>query len=356
MDRVATLPTIEQAELFQETANRRGVRLRIIEKDFWVCWTLKQLFELPDIGQHLIFKGGTSLSKIFRAIERFSEDIDVSINREYLGFEGDDDPENIENKNRRNKKIKALRRTCQRKVNEEVLPALNKSFAEVLGKAEDQRDSSWELIKDETDPDQQSLLFAYPIDKSSQQVQEIEYLKPIVKIEFGARADHWPAERYEITPYAAEEFPDYFEEPKYLLKVLEAERTFWEKATLLHSEYYLPEEKMKADRISRHYYDLHKLAQTSIAQSALEMPELLDHVIEHKKIFFLRPSDNYDEIRTGNIHMVPPDGRLSALSVDYDKMRDMFFGEIPSFEEVMESIARLESLINERLSNRATTI
>ena len=88
MDTVAALPTAERIELFQESANKRGVSRQIIEKDFWVCWTLKRLFQLPDLGTHLIFKGGTSLSKIFHAIERFSEDIDISIDRGYLGFDG----------------------------------------------------------------------------------------------------------------------------------------------------------------------------------------------------------------------------------------------------------------------------
>jgi hypothetical protein len=350
MDRVATLTTAERAELFQETANRRGVTTPIIEKDFWVCWTLRHLFELPEVGLNLIFKGGTSLSKIFQAIERFSEDIDVSINREYLGFEGDNDPENVEGSNARKRKLEALHQACIDKVVSHVLPSLRESFERVLGGDGDE-DSSWRLTLDETDP--QNLLFEYPRNISSRGASDISYIRPVVKIEIGARSDHWPADMYPISPYAAEEFPDFFEEPSYLLKVLEAERTFWEKATLLHSEYYRPEDSTTAERISRHYYDLHCLALLPAGDRALERLDLLDRVVEHKKTFFRLVRANYDEARTGNIRLLPHDARLAALRIDYDKMRDMFFGEIPSFDSIIESLTKLEAKINTKVSLRA---
>lgn len=353
MDIVATLPAAERTELFQETANRRGMATQIIEKDFWVCWTLKHLFELPRVGPHLIFKGGTSLSKIFRVIERFSEDIDVSINREYLGFEGSDDPANIEGSNARKRQLDALQQACIDKIASEVFPSLRKSFERVLGESrEEDSDSSWQLTLDDTDP--QNLLFAYPRNGSSQHGSDISYIRPVVKIEIGARSDHWPAEMYSISPYAAEVFPDYFGDGiSYVLKVLEAERTFWEKATLLHSEYYRPENSTTAERISRHYYDLHRLSQTPIAERALDKLELLDRVVDHKKTFFRQARANYDEARAGNIHLLPHDARVAALNIDYEKMRDMLFGDIPSFEDIMESLTKLESRINTKVSSRA---
>lgn len=351
MDRVATLTTAERAELFQEAANRRGVTTQIIEKDFWVCWTLRHLFDLPEVGPNLIFKGGTSLSKIFQAIERFSEDIDVSINREYLGFEGDDDPENVEGSNARRRKLEALQQACIDIVASHVLPSLRESFERVLGAGGGDGDSSWLLTLDAADP--QNLLFAYPRDRSSRGVSDIRYIRPVVKIEVGARSDHWPADLYPISPYAAEEFPDFFEEPSYRLKVLEAERTFWEKATLLHSEYYRPEDSTTAERISRHYYDLHRLALLPIGERALERLDLLDRVVDHKKTFFRLARANYDEARTGSIRLLPHDARLRALRVDYDRMRDMFFGEIPSFDSIVESLTKLEARINTRVSQRA---
>ncbi|HEX8163583.1 MAG TPA: nucleotidyl transferase AbiEii/AbiGii toxin family protein [Pyrinomonadaceae bacterium] len=354
MDRVATLTATERAELFQETANRRGVATQIIEKDFWVCWTLRHLFELPEVGPNLIFKGGTSLSKIFQAIERFSEDIDVSINREYLGFEGAEDPENAESGNARKRQLEALQQACVDKVANDVLPSLRRSFERVLGgSGKEHEDPSWQLTLDEADP--QNLLFAYPRNRSARGAGDISYIRPAVKIEIGARSDHWPADMYPVSPYAAEEFPDYFEEPSYVLKVLEAERTFWEKATLLHSEYYRPENSTTAERISRHYYDLHRLALLPIAERALERLDLLDRVVEHKKTFFRLARANYDEARAGNIRLLPHEARLAALRVDYDKMRDMFFGEIPSFDSIMESLTKLEGVINARVAVRAAS-
>jgi hypothetical protein len=185
-------------------------------------------------------------------------------------------------------------------------------------------------------------------------VEENPYVKASVLIEFGARADHWPAEAFPITPYAAEDFPQYFKEPAHTLKVLAAERTFWEKATLLHSEYHRPEEKATADRISRHYYDLHELTKSEIAERSLAQLDLLNHVIEHKKIFFARASDNYDEALRGHLHMVPVERRLAALRRDYEKMqRDrMFFGEVPTLDEILESLKGIEARINEVVLNR----
>jgi predicted nucleotidyltransferase component of viral defense system len=348
MDTVAALSTAERIELFQESANKRGVRREIIEKDFWVCWTLKHLFQLPDLGSHLIFKGGTSLSKIFHAIERFSEDIDISIDRAYLGFEGEKDPENIESRSKQKKTIDKLRDACGTKVNEEILPQLLAAVEGKLGPPVNGDQQRWNITPHEEDPDGQSLVLSYPTDVEQGVVEENPYVKPSVLIEFGAREDHWPAKEFPITPYAAEDFPQYFEEPSHPLKVLAAERTFWEKATLLHSEYHRPEEKATADRISRHYYDLHELSKSEFAERSLAQLDLLHHVVEHKKIFFSRASDKYDEALRGQLHMVPVEARLAALRRDYEKMqRDrMFFGQVPTLEEILESLEDLEARIN----------
>src|SRR5260370_24534749 len=318
MDTVAALTTAERIELFLESANKRGVRREIIEKDFWVCWNMKRLFQLPDLGPHLIFKGGTSLSKIFRAIARFSEDIDISIDRAYLGFEGDRDPENIESRTKQKKTINQLRDVCRAKVNEEILPQLIAATEEILGPRENGNQQLWSITPYDKDPDGQSLVFAYPTVAEEAFIEENPYVKPSVLLEFGARADHWPAEEFPITPYAAEDFPQYFKQRSPTLRVLPAERTFLEKATLLHSEYHRPEEKATADRISRHYYDLHELAKSEIADRSLDQLDLLKHVIEHKKIFFARASDDYDEALRGHLHMVPAEARIDALRRDYE--------------------------------------
>lgn len=347
MDSIAKLQATERADLFREVANRRGMAPLIIEKDFWVCWTLKHIFGLTEISSHLIFKGGTSLSKVYGIIERFSEDIDLSINRDYLGFGGEQDPERAGGSSRTRRQLEALQQACCDNITDELLPALRHSFTQVLDSSgNDPEQIAWQLIQD-TDP--QNLLFTYPGEKS---FSNTKYIRPIVKIELGARSDHWPANYQSIKPYAAEEFPTLFEQPSCTVKVLEAERTFWEKATILHAEYYRPEDSATADRISRHYYDLHQLATSPIAEKALNRLDLLDRVVRHKSIFFRLGRANYEESRRGNIHLLPSETRLAALRADYSKMRDMFFGEQPTFEEVLETLKSLEATINTKTSAR----
>src|ERR1039457_5297092 len=125
MDTVLQLTSKQRVELFESAALKTGMDAAILEKDFWVCWTLKELFHLPEIGAHLIFKGGTSLSKVFKVIERFSEDIDVSIDRSFLGFGGTNEPEAGASNKEKQRRIEALKTACQRKIVEELLPALN---------------------------------------------------------------------------------------------------------------------------------------------------------------------------------------------------------------------------------------
>ena len=199
---------------------------------------------------------------------------------------------------------------------------------------------------DEADPDQQTLLFEYPSSISVVHDGELGYIRPVVKIEFGARSDHWPSTQQTIIPYAAEVFPEFFQDSKYTLKVLDAERTFWDKATILHREFNRTESSEAADRISRHYYDLYKLAGSPIGENALNQLDLLNRVIKHQMVFFAKRSANYDAARSGSLHLVPAESSLPTLRADYGRMRDMFFGEIPTFEEITNALGELELRIN----------
>ena len=228
MDNLVQLPPAERRVVFEDTAAARNMQPQIVEKDFWVCWTLKELFQLPVIGEHLIFKGGTSLSKVFKVIERFSEDIDVSINRGFLGFGGANEPEAGTGNKEKRRRIEALKIACQQKISGELRLALETVFKAKLRSGE-----RWSLRPDATDPDQQTLLFDYPSALSA----PTGYVRQTVKIEMGARADHWPCETRTVTPFVAEEFPQGFHQPNAAVKVLSAERTFWEKATILHAEF-----------------------------------------------------------------------------------------------------------------------
>ncbi len=340
MDQIASRSKEDRQSIFVESANRRGILPQIIEKDFWVCWTLEKLFALPEVSPHLIFKGGTSLSKVYSVIERFSEDIDVSINRRYLGFDGETDPLNITGTNKRKNAVDGIKKACREKVQGSLFSQLLESFSANLTGDE------WSLIVDESDKDGQTLLFAYPRDSDSGAVEHLQYVKPIIRIELGARAEHQPFESRKIRPYAAEDFPEIFSNPECEIKVLAAERTFWEKATILHDQYHRSIDDKTAERISRHYYDLIMLAQTPIAERALGDRSLLENVVENKKIFFTRSGARYDDALTGNLRLTPKAERLTALNSDYDKMDEMFFSTPPPMKDILIVLAELEERIN----------
>lgn len=342
MDRVAILSDADRQALFREVAARRGLTALVIEKDFWVCWALRRVFALQPLGDHLIFKGGTSLSKVFGLIERFSEDIDLSIRRDYLGAVGEQDPEQAGLSNtQREKHVEALRQSCRVAVREQMLPALLASFESHLGAATG--DAAWRL---EIDPDELgTLLFTYPSVQTLTAVPA--YIRPQVKLEMGAGSDPYPVGRHPVRAYAAETFPSVFVEPEVTVTALEAERTFWEKATLLHAECHRPVDRDAPPRLSRHYYDLMRLAQQPVGERALTDPALRERVVRHKKAYFASGWAHYDTAQPGTFRLVPGAQRVSALRLDYGQMRDMIFAHPPTFEEILGVIARLEKRIND---------
>lgn len=338
MDQVAALPAADRQALFQEVAARRGLSSLIIEKDFWVCWTLRRVFELRPLGKNLIFKGGTSLSKVFSLIERFSEDIDLSIRRDYLGAAGDKDPEQEGiSSTQKDKRVAALRENCRTVVHEEMLPALRDALAAHL------EGSAWHLLPDPAE--RGTLLFSYPSSVQANAAMPA-YIRPQVKLEMGAGSDPYPIGRYPVRAYAAETFPDVFGDPEVIVTALEAERTFWEKATLLHTEYHRPVEKAAPPRLSRHYYDLMRLALQPAGARALENYALRERVVRHKTTYFASNWASYGTAHPGTFRLVPGPERLSSLRQDYSQMRDMIFAAPPTFEEIMSVIADLETRVN----------
>ena len=340
MDAFAQLPESERRIYFEQTAARLGVSPQIVEKDFWVCWTLKQLFALPDIGPNFIFKGGTSLSKVFKIIERFSEDIDVSIERGYLGFGGDNEPEAGSSKKEKQRRIEALKAACQRKIGSDLLSVLTKVIQAKVPRAE-----KWSLRPDDSDPDRQTLIFDYP---QSSRHETAGYVRRVVKIELGARADHWPCEAKPIMPYVAEEFPQAFRESSCIVKVLSVERTFWEKATILHAEYFRPPDKAMPERFSRHYCDFYELIRKGVAKNAETQLELLARVAQHKSLFFKSAWARYGEATRGTLKIVPPEYRIKPLRDDYGKMQEMFFATPPEFNAMIKALQRWESDFNQK--------
>ena len=325
--------------MFNEASAQLGLVPPILEKDFWVCWTLKRVFALPGDNPTLIFKGGTSLAKVYGVIRRFSEDIDLSFDRHTLGYTGEADPSNAPSRRKREDLLERLDADVTQHIAEVFVPRLQEVISRELA-----GDRSWKVEVDPADP--KTVLFHYPSGLAGGTYAEAAYLSASIRLELGARGDPWPADGHEIRPYAAEQFPTMFKAPAARVSVLAAERTFWEKATLLHAEYHRDAGKPTGERLSRHLYDLALLADTPYGERAVRNVELLQKVAEHKIRFFPSAWANYETAKPGSLRLVPPDARLADLNADYDKMKLMIFDEPPSFASLIGRLRKLEEEIN----------
>ena len=328
MNRVAALPADQRNELFTLTAERRGMgSAAVVEKDFWVCWTLKHLFEHPVLSKLLIFKGGTSLSKVFGLIDRFSEDIDLILDWRVVTHE---DPTG----DRSNTQQGNLNREIKKKARVYIADTLVPLLGEALGTY-----CEVEVLADEKDQGH-IVRVKYP------ETAEPGNLLPYIQLEIGPLASWLPHAEYAIRPYAAEEFPEQFEDPECPVRAIDAERTFWEKATILHHEANRPETLPVPVRYSRHYYDLYLMAMSDAKEHALADLELLRDVVEFKTRFYPRGWANYDEAKPGSFKLIPPERVLNAMRKDYGAMQDMIFGRCPDFDEIIKGLTELEADIN----------
>ena len=338
MNRFLELPDESRLSAFMEVNRSMGLDAFSVEKDFWVCWTLCKLFTLPGIGEHLTFKGGTSLSKAWKLIHRFSEDIDLIVDKDVLGFGGDAAPDKAPSNKQRKARLEALMENCRRWVQDTLRPELSTGIAETLGS------DGWHLEIDPNMPDGQCLLFHYP---SVFPPNANGYVLQQVKIEIGARSDDWPNSECPIQPYLAERFPQLMPGGPFPVRVLAAERTFWEKACLLHEETFRPHDKPRKHRMARHYYDLWCLLRADVGEQALADTALFQRVAEHREIFFRYAWVDYSTHKPGTFRLTPPTDHLANWRSDYQAMLGpMFFGEVPDFDEIMEAASEFEKTFN----------
>ena len=334
-----SLPLPEQRLFIKEAAARRGVSAVMMEKDFWVSWTLALLFSHPEFGKNLVFKGGTSLSKVFGVIQRFSEDIDLSIDPSFVGISEGwlGEPET---RRQIEGRLKALESKCVDQVRDRFLPELDRLAQSALGTARGGR--NW--MEFFVDPQTHSpvILFHYPCLES----EGLEYLRRNVKMEFGSLTDQRPVGKQRILPWMGEEFKEQFADFHCELTVLELERTFWEKATILHSEHHRKPEQAIRDRFSRHYSDMAALARHPVSKSALAQSELRKRVVDWKSRFFASTWSRYDLAVPGTFRLAPPDFRIKELEEDYSAMKQMFLSDAPSFVDIVNTLRDLENQIN----------
>ena len=335
LDNFASLAIADRRPYFETVADRMNTLPAIVEKDFWVVWILKHLYALPD-APPFIFKGGTSLSKAFGLIDRFSEDIDLIIDRAFFGYEGEKDISAASSATAARKRMAGLDGDIAQYIVERLLPALKERFNGVLTAP----------FRFEPDADRtQNILFYYPTDSSH------AYVQPMVLIEAGGNADSWPTVERSIRPYVAEHVTAAFLSPDVVVKTIDAPRTFWEKLTILHKTAYRFDGEPDwepAYRYSRHYYDVYRLSRAGILDAALADAELIKSVRDAAQTFFGDRKAKYEEFVAGSIRVIPSDHGIAALRRDYEAMRDMVFGVYPTFDEILDELQRIDTIVNAR--------
>lgn len=327
----------ERKSLFQIAADMANIPFEIIEKDYWVVWALERLFSLPQLADHLIFKGGTSLSKIYGVIDRFSEDIDLSIEKNFFGFDEQKLAEKAPSRKKQKIILDQLAEACSKYVQEKLLNDLKVEIEKALGTGD-----GWDVIIDDTDPDGQSLSFQYP------SITPVGgYIRPFVKIEIGARSEHWPVGNQKLRSYVSEALENKIYDDQISVRVLNAERTFWEKATILHRLGHFPEGKVVPIRTSRHFYDFAQLLNSPIKVSALKDLSLLERVANHNEMYFPATWASYKTARQGTLKLTPIPRVLKVLERDYEQMNVMFYRSTrPDWQTILKTIEEFEIEFN----------
>ena len=327
---IARLSEKDKKALFHNTAAKMGMTDAIIEKDFWVCFMLDYLFHRCQWKNNIAFKGGTSLSKSYGLIERFSEDIDLILDWRVLGYEKDEPWEE-----RSNTKQDIFNKEAGTKteafLKNEFMPAVIADLKNELG-------CNVNCYIEDDEP--QTVVFAYnrSFDDTS--------ILPVIRLEIGALAAWTPAAEKTITPYAAEQYGRLFKQPSTEILTVLPKRTFWEKVTILHRDAYRPENSPGPTRYSRHYYDLYCMVNSSVKAEAFADLDLLDKVVRFKDKFYRYSWAKYDEAKPGTMKLIPSEKNIKVLKDDYEHMKNMIYGEKPDFDVILNAVKQLENEIN----------
>ena len=297
-----------QAEGYGLVGNDMGTPIQNVEKDFWVCWVLDLLFNgASDDEPRLLFKGGTSLSKSHGLISRFSEDIDITVFREDLGQPVDvEHLEGLSGKKQR-AYLKAIKEACQRYITSTLKTRLTTGIASAFEKAGLPFNPS-AVTLDPDDPDQQTLLIAYP----AVSAQPGDYNPPTVKIEAGAKSALDPHRATTVTPYLAEDVPNLMLNVTNVVTI-DAERTFWDKVVILHGQRRWFERRgelrRQGQRVSRHYYDIYRLLDSNVGQRAAGDLDLARDCARHARMFFNSSDLDLATAHPGTFTLSPQIGR-----------------------------------------------
>lgn len=346
MSYILDLDPPERAEVFEAAEADLGIPAHVLEKDFWVTYILDALFQgMEDLDVRIMFKGGTSLSKCYSCISRFSEDIDVALNREDLGFTDDKAPENQSSKTQARKRLAELKNAGIEYVEEELLPSL-------ISFLENDLNEDFTLYLDEDNPE--NLLFEYP--RSLDEYLDESYVKPVVLIETGTKSAHDPSEEIEIFSLftgseSVEEAGLYADEHSTTVTSLCISRTFWEKVTFVHQQCSCDSADKVKDRLSRHLYDIHQIYHSDHGQQCLEDLDLLEKVAKHKATYFQQRGVDYHNAYSGGLDMTMSEDLQDAFQEDYARMDEMIYGDKPDFDDLLETLDAIEQHVNDELDS-----
>ncbi len=324
--------TDEQRRLiFRQTSAQTGINANLIEKDWWVCVVLRSLYSLP-YSKYLSFKGGTSLSKCWHLIDRFSEDIDIAIDREFLGFGGTLSKTQISDRLRR-AACSFVRETLQNELRDAILN---------YGLSADMFNVNVNITPITT-TDPEVIEVVYP------SLFEINpYIKNVVKIEISGRSMSEPVVESKVCSIIDETYlTAAFMSTPFKVRAVLPERTFLEKIFLLHEEFAKSKELIRTERMSRHLYDISQMMDTPIAERALKNRALYDSVIDHRKVFIGLKGFDYTTLKPETLQIIPPTGILELWHKDYEVMQEtMIYGDSLPFEKLIEKIRFLNNNIN----------
>lgn len=323
------IPQESKINIFKDIEGKSNLKSVAIEKDWWVVQTLRLIFEM-EMAESLVFKGGTSLSKGWGIIERFSEDIDLALDRRYLGFTGDLSKNQVDK----------LRKASHKFIKEQFFPALRGKFEEA-GFVDITIDLP-ESIQSDKDP--QTIEISYP----SILPQVSEYIRPKVLIEIGSRSLHEPFSQRPINSFVGAYFEGrpFADRPTHI-PCVNVERTFLEKLFLLHEEFQKPHPSMRTHRLSRHLYDLEKIMDSEYGKKALESPALYQEIVKHRSKLTRINGMDYTKHAPQFINPIPPDSILKSWDSDYKTMQEqMIYGESLPFVDLIEKLKLLKTKVN----------
>jgi predicted nucleotidyltransferase component of viral defense system len=330
-----SLSAQEKADVLNARAGAAGLPAAVLEKDVWICWLLKEVFEMPD-RLPMVFKGGTSLSKVFRVIRRMSEDLDITIDTKSEFAELGADASNSQKKKRKEKVEEYVEKYIEEKITKRLKERCIAEFGE------ENLSFSIESSSKVKDKSKDKLRVEYP-----KVIESDEYLKDTVDLEFGGRNVLEPNDEHVIGTYL-ESNDLRLSFPKAKVNVLAVERTFWEKVTLLHAE--SNRKELRKDKgLFRHWYDVSKLFNSDFRERALNRQDLLESVVDAKKVLYYSVSANYDSCLKQQFKLIPDEVGKKILQEDLTQMisAGMFFeGENPVFDSIMSDISRLQELLN----------